>query len=128
MNVFSIICLIIVVLAFLFSIFLMIRPRGEKFLNLDKKWICFGGLGILFLATIIFYVAGYQPNNVVQTLIVDGVPKTFVINTMDLPGGAYFNLVNYLFIFTALVYCVALIKESSILGTIRQNKRQASRS
>ena len=128
MNVFGEISLVVIILSFFFSVFLIMRPRGEKFLKLDKKWIAFGGLAVVLLAITIFYVAGFQTNNVVQTLTVNGVSKDFVVKTMDLPGGAYFDLAIYVCLFSSLVYIVAIIRELSLTGVHRENRRSKHRS
>jgi hypothetical protein len=127
MNVFGVISLLVVVLCFFAVVVMLIRPREEKYFGIEKKWFYFGGLGVLWLATVFFYVAGYQPNNVVQNVIVNGVTKTYTIQTMDLPGSTYFDFVNWMFLLTSLFYIVGIIRESSFLGVYRENRRAVGR-
>ena len=82
---------------------------------------------LLVLSVVIFYVAGYQPNNVVQNFTLNGVTKTYVTRTMDLPGSTYFDFINWIFVFTFLSYCLTMIREFEITGTYRQNNRTPNR-
>lgn len=113
----------IILLSMLFSIFLLLRPRHEEMFGLEKKWVAFGGIMVLFLATFLFYIAGFQANDVVQNYTIGGVKKTLTLNTMDLPGQTYYQFVNFATYFSFLFYIVCIIREASLLGAIRQNKR-----
>lgn len=117
----------IVILSLLFSIYLMLRPRHEEKFGLEKKWVCFGGIIVMLLATFVFYIAGYQDNNTVENFTLNGVTKTITTNRMDLPGQTYYLLINFAAIFSFFLYIICIVRETSLLGIVRQNKRNSYR-
>jgi len=127
MNEIGFVSIALVVALFLFSVYLLMLPRGKPMWGFNKRWIGFGVFGLLILFAVLFYVAGFSSNNVMTTYTINGTQIPLLENTTDLPNPIYFQLVNYLTFIGCMFSLIAIVRETSIMGIQRENKRRTFR-